>query len=177
MFAVAALTAGGALAQSYTLETYNWAFRDPEGFSPSSAALEGEARVIDGDTITVDGVRVRLFGVDTPEVDDRDCTYPDGAQTCGEIAGDVLAAVLIEPRCQVVDIDRFRRLIATCDARGRSVSEYLVQAGVALALPAVNGGSYLEAERAAQENKTGFWNCEWPTPAGWADQKTRLCGQ
>ncbi len=168
VLAVASLAAGMALAQSYTLENHNWAFQEPEGFSrPSTArALSGDVRIIDGDTIAVGGVRVRLSGIDAPEVDDRDCMYPAGDRTCGEISSDALAGVLIEPECQVVDIDRFRRLVATCDALGRSMSEYLVQAGMALPLAAVSGDSYRQARRVAQENKLGFWNCDRPTPGG-----------
>ena len=42
----------------------------PFASSPATAAvLTGSATIVDGDTLEISGVRVRLFGVDAPETD------------------------------------------------------------------------------------------------------------
>eukprot|EP00955_Chlamydomonas_euryale_P043964 352766-Chlamydomonas_euryale.AAC.5 len=39
----------------------------PAAGASSGPTLQGQARVVDGDTLVVDGTRIRLFGVDAPE--------------------------------------------------------------------------------------------------------------
>ena len=47
------------------------------------ADVQGRAHVHDGDTITVTGVKIRLFGIDAPEYD-QTCKMPDGTDwACG----------------------------------------------------------------------------------------------
>jgi endonuclease YncB( thermonuclease family) len=47
----------------------------------STETLSGPARVIDGDTIELEGERVRLHGIDTPEA--RQLCEVDGADDLG----------------------------------------------------------------------------------------------
>ena len=44
--------------------------------------ITGPARVIDGDTIEVAGERIRLHGIDAPEMD-QTCEWPDSTIACG----------------------------------------------------------------------------------------------
>ena len=51
----------------------------------SRRTLSGRARVIDGDTLDVDGVRIRLHGVDAPE-SRQSCIAAERRWPCGERA-------------------------------------------------------------------------------------------
>ena len=93
--------------------------------------ISGPVRVIDGDTIDVGEVRVRLHGIDAAE-DDQTCETAAGKPwPCGEW---VTARVreLFEGRdalCERVDTDRYGRAVARCavdlgDAEGlRGIAE------------------------------------------------------
>jgi endonuclease YncB( thermonuclease family) len=56
---------------------------------PSSADLAGLATVIDGDTIVVSGERVRLQGIDVPELH-QTCIAYGQERACGRNLGGVL---------------------------------------------------------------------------------------
>lgn len=43
----------------------------------SASDVSGRAQVIDGDTLRIGDVRIRLFGIDAPE-QDQTCISPDG---------------------------------------------------------------------------------------------------
>ena len=95
----------------------------------------GPVRVIDGDTLDVGGTRVRLHGIDAPELG-QICTNPDGATwDCGTWVADQLRARIAtrEARCQKIETDRYGRTVATCTVAGQDVGRMLVTDGLALA--------------------------------------------
>lgn len=95
----------------------------------------GTVRVVDGDTLEVGGVRVRLHGVDAPELG-QVCTNPDGARwDCGTWVADRLRARLRgrDLRCRALETDRYGRTVATCTLAGEDLGRKLVQDGMALA--------------------------------------------
>lgn len=93
----------------------------PEG------AFEGRvARVVDGDTFHVEGVGppVRLWGVDAPERDE-DGFFEAGAALVQFVRGRTL-------RCEIVDRDRYGRVVARCRRDdGADVSRLMIESGAA----------------------------------------------
>jgi len=112
--------------------------------------LDGHLRVIDGDTLDVGGARVRLHGIDAPELGQR-CTNPDGARwDCGTWVSEQLRARIggRVARCAPVDTDRYGRTVATCTVAGQDVGRMLVSAGLALAYRKYSMAYDLDEKRA-----------------------------
>ena len=94
------------------------------------ADVAGRARVIDGDTIEVGAVRIRLFGVDAPESAQR-CLAGGRHWPCGEQATRALVRH-IDSRsvaCEERDQDRYGRIVAVCRYGGQDVNAWLVREG------------------------------------------------
>jgi len=104
-------------------------------FAAMAQGFGGPVRVVDGDTLDVGPVRVRLYGVDAPELGQA-CTNPDGARwDCGTWVADHLRARLggRDVRCRAIETDRYGRTVATCTLAGQDIGRMLVREGLALA--------------------------------------------
>ncbi|WP_082400891.1 thermonuclease family protein [Gemmobacter sp. LW-1] len=103
--------------------------------------LRGRCWVVDGDTIVIDRVNIRLAGIDAPELD-----HPFGQQA--------KRALIALCRGQVVTAitdgsSSYERVVATCTLEdGRDLSAEMVKCGLALDWGKFSGGKYrhLEAE-------------------------------
>ena len=75
--------------------------------SPSLSAkraiyIEGKIKVIDGDTIKMDGTRIRLFGIDAPEKNQICVNKNSESYNCGSISTKILKNMLEEKKSNVV---------------------------------------------------------------------------
>ena len=148
--------------------------------SPTSSANESKApfaisgnlqitHVTDGDSLRSGNLRIRLFGVDAPEKKQK-CTHADGRQwDCG-IAAQKALEQLVESVsqmfCDLMDVDRYSRLIMRCHAGETDVAAALVRAGLALAYRQYSA-FYSEDENAAQKAKAGIWDGSFTKPWTW----------
>src|SRR5512134_2473786 len=100
---------------------------------PSSADVTGPAKVIDGDTIVVAGERIRLQGIDAPELQ-QTCTAYGQPWACGRTSAEWLRERLNGRQVECVGHarDRYQRLLAVCYVGGDSINERLVREGWAL---------------------------------------------
>ena len=115
------------------------------------AALVGRCYVIDGDTIDIGGVRIRLAGVDAPEMD----------QPFGNSAKWALVRLCKGQEVRAVfDGSRSHdRTVATCYLPdGRDLSEEMVKAGLAIDWPKFSGGRYRQYEPDGVRKK--LWRCD-----------------
>ena len=99
-------------------------------------AITGSARVIDGDTISIGQVRIRLEGIDAPEVG-QTCQGKGGASwPCGSAAATALEKLIAgKPvRCDRRGLDKYGRTLAVCFVRGRDVNADMVRQGLCLGL-------------------------------------------
>lgn len=134
---------------------------------PAPFAVEGAARITDGDTIRLGDVRVRLHGIDAPE-SDQTCGSAQGRVPCGAMATEALTA-LIAGRpvlCQAVDVDRYNRAVAVCSVDGLDLNAAMARAGWAIAFTRYSQDYADEAALARQEG-VGLWGYDFLAPADW----------
>jgi endonuclease YncB( thermonuclease family) len=129
--------------------------------------LEGVARVIDGDTLDVGAVRVRLHGIDAFERNQM-CDGPQGPWACGAAATRALKDRTEGRRlvCRVLDTDRYGRKVSRCEREGVDVARALVAEGLALAYRRYSQ-DYIDEELAARAGAAGAWSGSFDRPEQW----------
>lgn len=134
----------------------------------SQDTISGTASVIDGDTIDIHGVRIRLHAVDAIESRQR-CLLPNrkewrcGAEAANQLANKIGRAPV---KCRVTDRDRYGRLVAKCFQRGEDLNAWLVVNGWAVAYRQY-GLDYVSQEREAKNKKRGIWASRFVMPWVW----------
>src|SRR5512134_3644315 len=105
---------------------------------PSFADVTGTARVIDGDTIVVAGERIRLQGIDAPELQ-QTCTAFGQEWPCGRTSAEWLRDHLNGRQVECVGHarDRYGRLLAVCYVGGEDQND---PRGLGARLPALLSG-------------------------------------
>ena len=104
---------------------------------PLQAAADpsGPVTVVDADTWDVGETRVRLFGIDAPELD-QTCRRDDGSEwDCGRWSAAETDRLFGGRRagCTALDRDRYGRVVARCQVQGRDAAREMVRQGLALA--------------------------------------------
>jgi len=97
-----------------------------------AAALPAAGQsVTDGDTLKLNSITYRLWGIDAPETK-QDC--PDG-WPAGRMATTTLQAFIQGKTvvCEAKDTDRYGRTVAICRVSGEDLGALMVRAGMAWA--------------------------------------------
>ena len=120
----------------------------------------GRFYVVDGDTLSSDGERFRLLGIDAPEYRQR-CRRDGADWACGEEARRTLNTLINAgvPECRGRERDRYRRLLVTCMAGKLDINGEMVRSGMALSY-----GGYAAEEQAARQAKAGVWAGDFERP-------------
>jgi len=142
----------------------------------SKAEIVGTARVIDGDTIVVGDLRIRLHGIDAPEIK-QVCTRAGSTYRCGEFAARALTNMTEGRtlRCEQKDIDRYKRIIAVCRTAETDLNAWMVRGGYAVAYRYYSP-DYVSLENAARSEGKGVWSGQFVMPWDWR-RGTRLSSQ
>lgn len=121
-------------------------------------------RVVDGDTVDITGpdgeIRVRLYGIDAPELNQR---YGREARGLLEAAADS-DDVLIDP----MERDQYGRVAAVLYVDGRNINRELVKSGAAWVYrPFCRAdfcSEWIGLESDARVNRRGLWYDRRPAP-------------
>ena len=126
---------------------------------PAAAVATTVLAVIDGDTLDTDDGRVRVFGINAPEVGKP---LAEDATRRVEDLVPVGTTVLLWRSPGSDDRDRYDRLVRTVYREdGTDVGDDLVRAGLAVAFVQYSD-RYLSAEGAAKAKRLGIWGSAKP---------------
>ena len=131
-------------------------------------------RVVDGDTIKINGERIRFGGIDAPETkywgkkqfcylneEKIDCANLSKLQLKEKIGANPISCE------REKDKDFFGRTVAECFVKGESLSTFMVRSGYAFDFVKYSNKKYAEDEAYAKANKLGLWTMEFEYPWDW----------
>jgi endonuclease YncB( thermonuclease family) len=122
------------------------------------AIADLKPRVIDGDTFEYQGEKIRIRGVDTPEMKAKSLAEREAAQRAKQELERLLSRGF---RIDKVGPDKYGRTVGEVFTSGGEVAEQLIEGGFGraylLKLPKAKAEKMLEAQRRAQNKKVGIW--------------------
>jgi len=140
---------------------------------PLVFVISGKAKVVDGDTITINRTKIRFSGIDAPESyyygQTQYCQRPNGKiWACGKKATSKLKEIINGQTVQCTDEgkDKYDRTLSVCFANGVDLQSEMVRSGMAVA--------YLRYSRRyenemveAMTQRVGMWSGNFLDPEDW----------
>ena len=126
-----------------------------------------DIKITDGDTIKLNGDKIRFSGIDSPEL--KQTCIKDGVKIlCGLNAKKILVDKIGNNKvtCVKEGKDRYKRILAECFVNNESLSSYLVRSGYAFAYRKYSK-KFISDEEFAKSNKLGMWSMEFDYPWDW----------
>ena len=124
-------------------------------------------KIIDGDTIHLNGEKIRFSGIDTPEIK-QTCTKNNEIIKCGILARELLIKIIANNKINCIreGKDQYKRTLAECFVNDLSLSSYLVKNGYAFAYRKYSK-KFIVDEDFAKSNKHGMWSMKFEYPWDW----------
>lgn len=133
--------------------------------------IAGHATVVDGDGLEIGGTKIRLFGIDAPEIDQY-CQRDDHTRwRCGHYSSVELDRLVAshEVSCNVRAVDQYERAVAVCRVGELDVAGAQVRNGWAVAYRKFSK-DYADEEDAARAAKRGLWSGSFEMPWTWRER-------
>ena len=123
-----------------------------------------DIKITDGDTIKINGEKIRFSGIDTPELK-QNCIKEGESNPCGITAKQILIDKIGNNKviCISEGKDQYKRTLAECYVNDESLSSYLVRSGYAFAYRRYSK-KFIEDEDYARINKIGIWSMKFEYP-------------
>ena len=123
-----------------------------------------ELKIVDGDTIYLNGEKIRFTGIDTPELK-QTCIKEGIIDPCGVTAKEILIEKIADNKVECISEgkDQYKRTLAECFVNNVSLSSYLVRRGYAFAYRKYSK-KFIADEDYAKVNQIGMWSMEFDYP-------------
>ena len=134
------------------------------GFLVCNISFADNLKIIDGDTIILNGEKIRFSGIDTPELK-QTCLQGDQEVSCGMTAKKLLEEKIGNATIECISEgkDTYKRTLAECFVNGESLSKFLVRNGYAFAYRKYST-KFIKDEEFAKANKLGMWAMTFQYP-------------
>ena len=141
--------------------------------------IYGVPKIIDGDTVYINSKKIRLEGMDAPEIKQQcqksflkisifiDYEFKKN-YSCGVTSKEKLIDKIDNSKIKCISSskDRYKRYLATCHKDNINLNKWMVRNGLAVAYKRFSK-NYLVDEEYAKENKLGIWKGFFIRPEKW----------
>jgi|TARA_B110000908_G_scaffold13301_1_gene15370 endonuclease YncB( thermonuclease family) len=137
----------------------------------SNQVKSQELKVVDGDTIHLNGEKIRFTGIDTPELK-QTCINQGIIDPCGVTAKEILIDKIANYKVECISEgkDQYKRTLAECFVNNESLSSHLVRSGYAFAYRRYSK-KFVQDEDYARINTIGMWSMKFDYP--WDYRKSK----
>jgi len=137
----------------------------------SNQVKSQELKVVDGDTIHLNGEKIRFTGIDTPELK-QTCINQGIIDPCGVTAKEILIDKIANYKVECISEgkDQYKRTLAECFVNNESLSSHLVRSGYAFAYRRYSK-KFVQDEDYARINIIGMWSMKFDYP--WDYRKSK----
>jgi len=137
----------------------------------SNQVRSQELKVVDGDTIHLNGKKIRFTGIDTPELK-QTCINQGIIDPCGVTAKEILIDKIANYKVECISEgkDQYKRTLAECFVNNESLSSYLVRSGYAFAYRRYSK-KFVQDEDYARINTIGMWSMKFDYPWDYRQSK------
>jgi endonuclease YncB( thermonuclease family) len=141
----------------------------------AAEVLSGPARIVDGDTLDIGNVRVRLEGIDAPETNQTCGRKWFGSFECGQAATRLLLDLTKDREviCDGRGRDKYGRTLGVCFAGGLELNAEMVRRGMAWAFVKYSR-TYVEIEAEARALRIGIF--EGSSEPAWVYRQRQWAG-
>ena len=149
-------------------------------WSKEEKIISGKARVVDGDTIKINEISIRLYGIDAPEKNQICMGLSGESYNCGLSSTRFLKTLIdnsTRVECSYKNLDRYGRIIGKCISHTKiensnetvpfDINYQMVRNGRAVEYKRYSKGEYSEAEELAKKEKKGIWKGKFDRPEKW----------
>ena len=126
--------------------------------------IKGKAKIIDGDTIHIGKNKIRLHGIDAPEIN-QTCNINKVIWDCGKESRKKLKKLILNQKiqCEINGVDKYKRFISECFLNNESINKYMVREGWAIAYRYYSKIFVID-ENFAKKNQLGIWQGNFIEP-------------
>ena len=124
-----------------------------------------DIKVVDGDSLEINGARIRMDGIDAPEFFQTCFNKNNEEYSCGQEATSHLQQLIGNEKinCECLPKpDKYKRKICECFANDISLNLAMIQDGHARAY---RSDRYIKAENDAKQKQKGIWQGKHMRPA------------
>ncbi|MBR5598443.1 MAG: thermonuclease family protein [Alphaproteobacteria bacterium] len=120
-------------------------------------------KIIDGDSLEINSIQIRLQGIDSPEYTQSCKLSPKQTTPCGKHSIEYLKDLIKDKTitCTLHSKDKYNRELCTCYADDTNINQALVKNGYALSYLS---NEYKNEELYAKKHKLGIWNTKFMHP-------------
>ena len=133
--------------------------------------ISGLAIVLDGDTIKINGEKIRFSGIDAPESyykgKEQICFKGQDKISCGKLSKNFLIQKINNQKvtCEIeAKPDRYKRKLGECFVDDSSLSRILVKNGYAFDYTKYSKKKYSKEQEYAKVNNLGLWGMKFEYP-------------